>query len=141
MKRPSLLVFLVALLPATLPCAQEPAQRPRERVLQMEDGRVLRAKARRVDGGWEVRSGEGWIRLEAESVRSVQEVAELLAQASKLDKASRKGDVLRRVAYCDWLVRAGLHVEALKALDKLLDSEPDQPQALELLQRAVRQAV
>jgi hypothetical protein len=43
---------------------------------------------------------------------------------------------VHRVAYADWLAGEGLHVEALEELDRVLQRDPDQSDALALLARA-----
>ena len=110
--------------------------KPRTTVLQLEGGTVLRAKARERADGWEVWSGGEWRLVPTGMVRSARSEYELLDQAETLARALPKGDLVRRVAYADWLVSAGLHVEALEELDRVLERAPDQKDALALLARA-----
>lgn len=134
------LAFLLLAPQEPAPCTgQEPAAaepRARTHVLHLIDGRVLRAKARELDGAWELQQGREWVRLPASSVARATPESELLAQASELAKKLKRGDAVQRVAYADWLVNAGLHEEALRELERVLDAEPDQKDALALLARA-----
>ena len=105
-------------------------------LIHLEDGRVLRVRARQNDRGWEVKQGRDWISLPAAQVRRAIEERDLLAQARRLEQQlGREDDPTRRVAYCDWLMHEGLHAEALTDLDALLRRAPDHPDALALLRR------
>ncbi len=118
--------------------AQEEPREPKARttVLHLEGGAVLRTKARERDGAWEVFSGGEWTLLPAGLVLRAKNERELLDQAAELERGLPKGDLVRRVAYADWLVNEGLLVEALKQLDRVLGHEPDHAAALALLARA-----
>jgi hypothetical protein len=118
------------------PKAETTQPKARTTVLHLEDGRVLRMKARELDGGWEVFTRGEWTRLPEGSVRRAKNEHELLAQAAKLERALPRGDSVRRVAYADWLVGEGLQIEALQELDRVLAQDPDQADALALLARA-----
>ena len=115
------------------PTPPEPA---RMTVLHLEGGAVVRVKARAVEGGWEVQQGGEWKLLPAEAVERAASECALLAQADKLEGSIPRGDLVQRVAYDDWLVAEGLYPEALKQIDRVLDKEPDQADALALLARA-----
>jgi len=138
--KPSLLTLALSLL-AALPLQAQEADAPKQppaksHVLYLSDGRVLRVKARATENGWEIRRGKDWVQLPAGMVERGTLEAELLSQARKLKRGTKKSDLVRSAAYADWLVREGLHVEALKELDRILALDPDQPDALRLLSEA-----
>ena len=120
------------------PVAQDSAAEPRARttVLHLEGGAVLRTRAREKDGGWEVFAGGEWKLLPAGVVVRARGERELLDQAAELQRALPKNDLVRRVAYADWLVNEGLYAEALDQIDRVLDREPDSEAALALIARA-----
>jgi hypothetical protein len=133
---PSLALFApLAFAPAL---QQEAPAEPKARttVLHLQGGGVLRTKARERDGGWEVFGNGEWTLLPAELVLRARSEHELLEQAAKLERALPREDLVRRVAYADWLVAEGLYVEALKQLDRVLARDADQADALALLARA-----
>ncbi len=143
----ALLTFQLALLPLllllplaalSLPQQDSPAPEAKARttVLHLEGGRVLRTKARAHGDDWEVFAGGEWQLLPGEIVLRALGERELLEQAAKLERALPKDDLVRRVAYADWLVNEGLHVEALRQLDRVLQRDPDQNDALALLARS-----
>jgi len=105
-------------------------------LVHLADGRVLRQRARNLGESWEVRHGQTWSALPEGQVETVKLEKEVLARARRLEKEMRGGGPTRQVAYCDWLVREGLHVEALEKLDHVLAEDPDQADALALLERA-----
>ena len=109
--------------------------RGRTYVLYLKSGGVLRTRARLVDQTWEVRDGRNWKALPTGSVERSALEKDLLSQARRLEREARKGDVRRRVAYADWLVRSGLYTEAFRELDAVLSSDPDQAEARQLLLR------
>ena len=136
-----MLLSLALFAPLALTAAvqtDDASEEPKARatVLHLEGGRVLRAKARETDAGWEVFAGGEWKLLPAGLVLRAKNEHELLEQAAKLERALPKDDLVRRVAYADWLVSAGLQVEALTQLDRVLARAPDQTDALALLARA-----
>src|SRR6185436_7405523 len=110
--------------------------RARTTVLHLEGGAVLRTRAREKDGGWEVFAGGEWKLLPAGVVVRARGERELLDQAAELQRALPKNDLVRRVAYADWLVNEGLYAEALDQIDRVLDREPDSEAALALIARA-----
>lgn len=132
---PLTVAWLALNVPAPQETAPEPA-RPRQTVLRLEGGQVLRGRALPVDGGWEIRVGQSDLFVpEAQVARATPE-SELLAQARKLRGQVPRGDHVRRVAYADWLVEQGLYVEALHELDRVFEADPDQTDARALLERA-----
>jgi hypothetical protein len=135
-----LLPLAVAWMALTAPAPQEVAPeqpaRPRQTVLRLEGGQVLRGRAREVEGGWEIRIGKDDRFVPAALVARATPESELLAQARKLRGQVPRDDHVRRVAYADWLVEQGLYVEALRELDRVLEAEPDQTDARALLERS-----
>ena len=144
----SLVLVLLAQATATPPLAAAPAlaaypllpddstadaTRELNRVVYLRGGGSVRARARRVDGGWEVRSDGQWTRIEDAVIDRVLLERDVLAQARELSRKLDPNDPASRVPYADWLFRAGLYEEALIQLDETLEASPDQPQALALL--------
>ncbi|MSR64143.1 MAG: hypothetical protein EXS08_17125 [Planctomycetes bacterium] len=132
---------LLACLLLASPAQDEPGSPPKARatVLHLANGAVLRAQARENAAGsgqWQVLVRGEWQELPAGSVLHARAEYELLSEAKALERGLPKGDLVRRVAYADWLVNAGLRIEALKELDRVLGEDPDQADALALLQRA-----
>jgi hypothetical protein len=130
--------MLLALSAATClvlhaPQAGPSEPRARTMVLHVEGGAILRARARKTEGAWEVSTGEGWQTIPDPRVLRASAEHDLLQQAERLERALPKGDMVRRVAFADWLVHEGLHAEALRALDRVLEQDPDQRDALALL--------
>ena len=113
-----------------------PEARARTHVLHLSDGRVLRVKAREVEGGWELELGRETTLVPAERVTRAALESELLRQAAELQRKVKRSDLVQRVAYADWLDSAGLELEAVKELERVLEAEPDQKDALALLARA-----
>ncbi len=103
------------------------------RILHLRGGGTVRAKARAVDGMWEIQRGTQWQRLEHGAVTRVELERAVLAKARELERHVDRRDAATRVPYADWLAREGLLAESLQQLDLALDSQPDQPQALALL--------
>ncbi|MFT5292454.1 MAG: tetratricopeptide (TPR) repeat protein [Planctomycetota bacterium] len=121
------------------------ADRGEKRLLHMRDGRVLRVRAREVAAAegtpdastrWEVRKGRDWIALAPGSVQRVTMERDALKAARKLEaELKREEDLGRHVAYASWLLEEGLLQEAATKLAKVLESNPDQPLALALIER------
>jgi hypothetical protein len=130
-----LVLFLLAPQEAS-PTAAAAEPRARTHVLHLTDGRVLRVRARELDGTWEIEQKKERVRLPAALVERATPESELLAQAGQLARKLERGNEVQRVAYADWLVGAGLHEEAARELERVLAAEPDQKDALALLARA-----
>ena len=141
--------ILLALLLAPTVTAQEPAPRPDpaapavqeketrfiKHLLHLQDGRILRVKARATDAGWEIQQKRDTLTLpESLVVKAVRE-REKLNEAKKLARGVNKKDPQARVALAEWMFGEGLGAEALDELNPLLVKHPDQPQALALLKR------
>ena len=146
-------LFLLLFAAPALPSGQEPAnarsnapaagavaaEKPapaRTMVFHLDGGAIVRARARASESGWEIWQSGAWTPIPAERVLRVASEKELLERAQGLEKKVPRGDLVRRVAYADWLIAEGLHVEALAALDRVLGADPDQPDAVLLLARA-----
>jgi hypothetical protein len=137
---PTLATWLTVLVSFAPSQAEEgPRETPKEEVrarttvLHLSTGTVLRTRARETAEGWEVESGGEWQILPSELVVRAKSEHELLAQAQKLERALPKDDLVRRVAYADWLLGEGLLVEGLRQLDRVLERSPDQADAVTLL--------
>ncbi len=115
----------------------EKAPRARTTVLHLEGGAVLRTRARQLeDESWEAWLEGEWKTLAPGTVVRARSEHELLEQARELERTMKKDDLVRRVAYADWLITEGLHAEGLQTLDRVLVRDPDQTDALALLGRA-----
>lgn len=112
--------------------SDDPRALDRRRVLILEDGRVLRGRARRVDGQWLRRVGREWRPVEGNVARQRPE-KELLATASRLASQVPRGDHSRRAELARWMARSGLHDEALAELDRILRDDRDHPAALAVI--------
>ena len=133
------MLSLVLLTPLAFFSPQEASPveaKARTTVLHLADGRVLRTRARESDGGWEVFAGGEWKLVPAEMITRAKSEHDLLQLAAELEHGLPKDDLVRRVAYADWLVNEGLQVEALQQVDRVLARDPDQKDALALLARA-----
>ena len=112
----------------------------RKYLVHLDDGRVLRTRARPQAASqgesWEIRTKEGWTALPAGLVERAVPETDVLREARSLERGIGKSDLVRRVAYADWLVTQGLLAEALGELDRVLRSNPDQPDARSLIERA-----
>jgi HEAT repeat protein len=117
---------------------ESPASEPKARttVLHLEGGAVLRTRARECADGWEVFTRGEWQLLPAGVVLRARPERELLDEAAKLERSVPRKDLVRRVAYAEWLATEGLRAEALEQLDRVLSADPDQAAALALLARA-----
>ncbi|MCB9899135.1 MAG: hypothetical protein H6825_14115 [Planctomycetes bacterium] len=113
--------------------ADAAAARPAERLLHLADGRVLRAEARRVDGRWEVASGDGWQALPGDMVHEVELVSRALSEFRARKLELRKAAPSERVALAAQAMRGGLYTESLELLDEVLAADPDDASARALL--------
>jgi len=97
-------------------------------VLQLADGRALRARARRLDptGPWELHQGDAWIALPAQAVRGAHEEASLLAEFRAREQELRGGTRTAEERargereLVDFALERGLQKEGLARLDALL---------------------
>jgi len=103
------------------------------RILHLRGGSVLRARARKVADHWEFRSDGAWRALPAESVERASVERDVLEEARRLERELGEDHSARRVGLADWMLREGLLAEGLQQLDRVLEADPDQAQALELL--------
>jgi hypothetical protein len=60
---------------------------------------------------------------------------EVLAEAKRLAREVERGDPAHRVALAAWMFGEGLYEEGVDELDPVLGKDPDQPDALALLER------
>jgi len=132
---PQLSSLFLAVL-ASFPAQEASEPKARTTVLHLADGTVLRAKARERGADWEVQSRGEWQLVPGELVTRARPEHELLVQAERLERALPKDDLVRRVAYADWLVGEGLQVEGLAQIERVLARDADQADALALLARA-----
>ena len=119
----SLAFPLCVVLSATPAFAQEAidpesrsTSRAKSHVLRLNDGRVLRGKARSTESGWEFRQGREWILLPEGLVAQGTPESKLLAEARRVERSIERNDHTRRAAYAEWLAQQGLAVEALGEL-------------------------
>lgn len=118
--------------------AEQPVKvdRGQKRLLHTLDGRILRVRARQVNGSWEVKRGKQWDALPASYVIRTVVEKDVLKEAKRLGRElGRKAAPARRVAYADWLAREGLFPESVAALDRVFEEAPNEPAALSLLER------
>ena len=111
----------------------ESSQPDRRRLLQLADGRVLRARSRFEDGGWQVRQGRDWVPLEGEVVGHRLEreaVGEARARLAQLGRDDLDGIV----AAASWMLDEGLEEEAVEALGRALAREREHAGALALIE-------
>jgi len=150
------LVCLVAgIVPASICTAQENLRTPRglesaqateqledaedlsrsaRRILHFTGGGVARGVARFIDGQWELKAGSGWQTFAQSAISSSPRESDVLREQKRRDKAAKKtGDIRDRVGLAEWMVDAGLLIEALTEIDLVLDESPHHPAALSLL--------
>ncbi|MFT5051358.1 MAG: hypothetical protein ACI8QZ_002769 [Chlamydiales bacterium] len=109
-----------------------PEQPDRRRLLHLADGSVLRARSRTDEGVWQVRQGRSWEALEQAVLEQYLE-REVAADAKRRAAGVARGDHDARVAVAAWMVGAGLEVEALETLNRILSKSSDHPGALALI--------
>ena len=131
--------LVCTLLVAAPAAAQEDARAAvapeRTYVLHLTDGGVLRARARTVDGRWEIQKGIDWVTLPAGAVERAVPERDLVRRAKTLERELRGLDPVRRVAFAAWLLDQGLRAEALVQLDRVLAADPEHEAARALLGR------
>ncbi len=119
--------------PADDPEPVPPVEAPRaRRVLHLAAGGVLRGASERRRGRWRVRVDGRWLELESGAVRRERLESELLREARGLAEGLGEHDP-RRVELARWMAGEGLVEEGLEELERVLEGDPDQPAALELL--------
>jgi competence protein ComEC len=112
-----------------------PRERAAQRLLVLEGGQVLRARARqRADGVWEYARGGEWTALEGVGVVSARLESEVLAEFAKkrTEQSRTRGSlpndgavpVHERLELAHWCESVGLFVEALEELDRAFDEHP-----------------
>lgn len=128
------------------PGLQEPSEaidqelsRALPRILYLEGGRVVRARARRAGDAWTWKTQGIEGRILVSQVERVALEKEVLAQADvlrrELDATQGEPSLLRRVAYASWLAGAGLIPESLEELDRVLADDPEDARARALFDR------
>ena len=124
--------------PAPVP-AQEAAgpvdERTKElnRILHLAGGGALRAKARWSTDHWEYRAAGAWASLPEAAVVLVRLEREVLAEAKELSKKLDRSSPSGRVQLAEWMLRNGLLDEGVAELERVLEANSDQPDALALL--------
>lgn len=113
--------------------AVEERARDINRVLHLTGGGSLRGRARWVDDHWEIRRDGEWTALAAQAVERAVDERGLLVEAKSMERELAREDWPRRVAYAEWLWRAGLLDESFGELERVLATNPDQSDALKLL--------
>ena len=129
-------VLLSAVLLVEPALSQESAAEPKDGhyVLRLEDGSVLRGRARVSGERVEVRRDGEWIELAPGAVERATLEADLLRESRRLERAAGKDPVLA-VAHAQWCLEQGLVAEGLAGLDRVLERDPDQAAARDLLRR------
>ncbi len=125
----ALLVPLLGLLGPATSAEDTDDSADRRRLLVLEDGRVLRARSRLVDGAWQTRSGSAWVDVGGAVARARLE-REAVAEARRRAGEVKRDDRAGRVMLAGWMLGEGLYEEALTELDRVLDVEPDCAAAL-----------
>lgn len=115
----------------------DPDARVRKRLLRARGGGVLRAESRRHDGRWEYRreGGREWLALPEGLVESARLESEALEDLRGRRAALGRAAAPALVELAAWALGEGLYDEALALLDDVLQADPDQPEALQLLRR------
>lgn len=103
------------------------------RVLHLQDGSVIRAPVRTVEGRFEIQLGGIVRRVDALEVVSSALERDLLARARAELDAVHPYAVGLRVEVARWMIAEGLSLEATSELDRVLRLVPDEPHALALL--------
>lgn len=128
-------------LPALRPSAAQEEVRVQEdsrtkelnRILHLAGGGVVRAKARWNGAGWEYRTQNQWASLPEAAVERVELERDVLAEARSLSRELKKDDAGARARLADWMLRAGLVDEGVAELERVLELDPDQADALAIL--------
>lgn len=112
--------------------AQDPRTADRKRVLELADGRLVRARTRFVDGAWQRREGRLWLPLEGDVVAHTLE-SDLVSRARLMAAEVGRDDHSARAVLAGWMLDKGLAAEALQELDTVLAAAPEHQGALTLL--------
>jgi hypothetical protein len=102
-------------------------ERAAQRLLVLESGQVLRARARqRSDGVWEYARGGDWVALEGVGVTSVRLESDVLAEfaSKRREQSAAPVPVHERLELAHWCENTGLLVEALEELDRAFEDHP-----------------
>jgi hypothetical protein len=102
-------------------------ERAAQRLLVLESGQVLRARARqRSDGVWEYARGGEWVALEGVAVTSVRLESDVLAEfaTKRREQSAAPVPVHERLELAHWCENTGLLVEALEELDRAFEDHP-----------------
>lgn len=103
-------------------------------LLRLATGQVVRGVARETESSWQVQRGRDWQTLPEGSVVSARAEKEVLAEARRMRRSTEREDAAQRAALATWMTEQGLLAEAATELDQILTLEPDQPQALKLIE-------
>lgn len=118
--------------------AVDPRAREATRILHLNDGSIVRGRARWNGESWELREGQdsrqdSWRALPPRAVaRDVLE-RDVLERARHLLGKVERADTTQRLMAADWMLREGLADEALRELETILDTDPDHAGVLRLL--------
>jgi len=113
--------------------ARADESRSQERVLHLSGGQRFRGRARRVGEQWEIQQGGDWQSLRPGQVQRARTVRELEREVERMLSDIERTDHARRAMLASWMVQEGLGQEAMSHLDRVLQAEPDQAQALTVL--------
>ncbi len=120
---------------ASQPQVAEQTATEANRILHLRSGDTVRGRMRATDSGWEYLRGKEWHPVDARLVARAELERDVLAKARELERHVDRRRCETRVPYADWLLREGLLAEGLVQLDLVLEVDPDQPQARELIAR------
>ncbi len=113
--------------------APDPRTRPKRWLLHAVRGGVLRALARWSDDHWEFQRNGQWESLPAGAIDREQLESVVLTESRKRRAAVRRNDTAGLTEHARWLIESGLYTEGVNLLSEVLESAPDQPEALALL--------
>ena len=98
----------------------------KKRLLHLENGQILRGKARLNGTSWEIARRKEWIPIPAAGVIRVENERDVLKEAKARYKLAKKSDLASRAQYVDWMTGEGLYQESYDELEKILTKDPDQ---------------
>ncbi len=102
-------------------------------ILELADGSHVRALAREVQNGIEVKSGGGWRLVEADTLLGMRRESDVLAEKRTRLDVIPLTHVGARVEACGWMIDQGLDQEAIDELDRILRFLPDEAHVLRLM--------